>query len=184
MVDSVRRGGRVAVALITLGLASTLAACASGNTGTNAGVAASGSGTSTAKRAPMLPAPSPTGSSSASPTINPGGRMSPSPAASATAQVTQPPVGAKYVPIMKATQSSDGRSLYVEIEARGGACGQYVVVLQQSSSEVRVGLAQLPVRTGVMCPMYIGPRTFTVQLSSPIDGRAVIDLSNGAQLGS
>lgn len=179
MIDSVsragvRRGGAIAVALAAFGLASTLAACASSNSGSPVG-----SGSTTVRSVPMIPAPSPTGS----PSVNPGGPVSPAPTGSAAAQLSEPPAGAKYVPIMQESQSSDGRTLSLEIEARGGACGQYVVVVQQSPGAVRVGLAQLPVRKGVMCPMFIGPRTFHAQLSSPLDGRPLFDLANGAQLG-
>jgi hypothetical protein len=117
--------------------------------------------------------------------VNPGGRMSPAPApsGSAVAQVTAPPESAKYVPIDQETQSSDGRTLSLEIEARGGACGQYVVVVKQTAAEVGVGLAQLPTRKGVMCPMFIGPRVFTAKLDSPVGTRTVVDLANGARLG-
>lgn len=174
----VRRGGTIAAALAAFGLASTLAACASTASGSPVG-----SGSATARSVPMIPAPTSTAPPSGSPSVNPGGRMSPAPTTSAGAQVTEPPAGAKYVPIMQESQSSDGRTLSLEIEARGGACGQYMVVVQQSPSAVHVGLVQLPVRKGVMCPMFIGPRTFHAQLSSPLDGRPLIDLANGAQIG-
>lgn len=176
MVDSVRRGGAIAVTLTVMGLASVLAACASSNT---VSPAADGTTATSARSAPMLPFPSPTTSQS----VNPGGRMSPVPSPSAATQVTEPPSTAKYVPIDQATKSADGRTLYLQIEARGGACGNYLVVVQQSASKVSVGLAQLPVRTGVMCPMYIGPRIFTATLSSPVGSRPLIDLANGARLG-
>ncbi len=97
--------------------------------------------------------------------------------------MTAPPSSAKYVPIDQESQSPDGRSLYLQIEARGGACGQYVVVVKQTAAEVGVGLAQLPVRKGVMCPMFIGPRTFTAKLDNPVGTRTVVDLANGARLG-
>jgi hypothetical protein len=48
---------------------------------------------------------------------------------------------------------------------------------------VHVGLAQLEPKVGVMCPMYIGPRTFPVQLSSPVGAREVIDLATGKRIG-
>lgn len=178
MVDSVRRGSAIAVALTVMGLASVLASCASSNT---VSPAADGTAASSAQSAPMVPVPSPTTSQS----VNPGGRMSPapSPSPSAATQVTEPPSTAKYVPIDKATRSADGRTLYLQIEARGGACGNYLVVVQQSASRVAVGLAQLPVRTGVMCPMYIGPRIFPATLSSPLGSRPLVDLANGATLG-
>ena len=184
MVLSVRRGGTIAAALAAAGLASTLAACASSN---SVSPAANGTDSSTVKSAPMIPAPSPSPSPSASVTgsmpVNPGGRMSPAPSGSPVAQLTTPPASSKYVPIDQESQSADGRTLSLQIEARGGACGQYVVVVQETASEVGVGLAQLPVRKGVMCPMYIGPRIFTATLANPVGTRIVIDLANGARLG-
>lgn len=184
MVHSVSRGGGIAAALAAIGLASTLAACASSNSASPA--AASDAGSSSARSAPMIPGPSPTtpaASPTASQPVNPGGRMSPAPIASPVQQLTEPPAKSKYVPIEQASQSSDGQTLYLEIEARGGACGQYVVVVQQSATQVAVGIAQLPVRTGVMCPMFIGPRTFTAKLDNPVGTRTVVDLANGARLG-
>lgn len=182
MVLSVRRGSTIAAALAAVGLASTLAACASS---TSAGPAANGAGSSAAQSGPILPAHTPIASPTGSVPVNPGGRMSPAPtpSGSAVAQMTAPPASAKYVPIDQESQSPDGRSLYLQIEARGGACGQYVVVVKQTAAEVGVGLAQLPVRKGVMCPMYIGPRTFTAKLDSPVGTRIVVDLANGARLG-
>lgn len=182
MVLSVRRGSTIAAALAAAGLASTLAACASSN---SASPAANGAGSSTVQSVPILPAHTPIASPTGSVPVNPGGRMSPAPApsGSAVAQVTAPPSSAKYVPIDQESQSPDGRSLYLQIEARGGACGQYVVVVKQTAAEVGVGLAQLPVRKGVMCPMFIGPRTFTAKLDNPVGTRTVVDLANGARLG-
>lgn len=184
MVLSVRRGGTVAAALAAVGLASTLAACASSN---SVSPAANGKDSSTVKSAPMIPAPSPSPSASVtgSMPINPGGRMSPAPSGSSSpvAQLTAPPANSKYVPIEQESQSADGRTLSLQIEARGGACGQYVVVVSETASQVGVGLAQLPVRKGVMCPMYIGPRIFTAKLASPVGPRIVVDLANGARLG-
>ena len=198
MVGSLLRGGTVGAALaVAIGLGSTLAACASSTTTANGSpVGAAGAGTGTIHgSAPIPPTTSPpaglsspTGPAS---TVNPGGPMrtvppppAEPPTASAPAVATTPPAKSKYVPIDQETQSADGRTLYLQIEARGGACGQYVLVLQQSASDVRVGLAQLEPRIGVMCPMYIGPRTFPVQLSSPVGTRAVIDLATGKRLGS
>jgi hypothetical protein len=131
----------------------------------------------------MLPAHSPTASPTGSLPINPGGRMSPAPSTSAATQLTDPPANSKYVPIEQESQSADGRTLSLQIEARGGACGQFVVVVKETATEVGVGLAQLPVRKGVMCPMYIGPRIFLAKLDSPVGTRPVVDLANGARLG-
>jgi hypothetical protein len=184
------RGGAASAALtvVTVGLASTLAACASGSNAVNGSPvgAAGGAGGSTVATG----SPTPSGTSTALPsppsTVNPGGPMSPVPSASPSpgALLTAPPAKSRYVPIDQESQSADGRTLYLEIEARGGACGQYVEVLQQSTTEVRVGLAQLEPRVGVMCPNYIGPRTFTLKLPSPVGDRTVIDLATGKKIGS
>jgi hypothetical protein len=191
------RGGAIGAALaVTMGLASTLAACASTTTSANGSpVGAAGAASGTVSGAPASPATSPTPSSpspaSAPASVNPGGPMrtapptpgAPSSTFAPAATVPTPPAHSKYVAIDQETQSADGRTLYLEIEARGGACGQYLVVLQQSASDVHVGLAQLQPKVGVMCPMYIGPRTFPVKLSSPVAAREVIDLATGKRLG-
>jgi hypothetical protein len=197
MVSSLLRGGTVGAALaVTIGLASTLAACASSTTNANGSpVGAAGTATGTIHGiAPTPPTSPPVISSSpttAPTSVNPGGPIRtappspvPLPTVSEPAPVTTPPARSKYVPIDQETQSADGRTLYLQIEAHGGACGQYIVVLQQSAADVRVGLAQLEPRVGVMCPMYIGPRTFPVKLSSPVGAREVIDLATGKRLGS
>jgi hypothetical protein len=193
MVSSLLRGGTVGAALaVTIGLASTLAACASSTTSANGSpVGAAGTIHGVAPTPPTSP-PVISSSPTTSPTsVNPGGPIRaappspvPLPTVSEPAPVTTPPARSKYVPIDQETQSADGRTLYLQIEAHGGACGQYIVVLQQSASDVRVGLAQLEPRVGVMCPMYIGPRTFPVKLSSPVGAREVIDLATGKRLGS
>ena len=195
MVSSLLRGGTVGAALaVTIGLASTLAACASTTTAANgspvrAAGAASGTVSGTAPTSPTSPPASSSPSPGAPTSVNPGGPMrtappAPTPPPTSAATVPTAPAKSKYVPIDQETQSADGRTLYLEIEARGGACGQYLVVLQQSASDVHVGMAQLEPRVGVMCPMYIGPRTFAVQLSSPVGTREVIDLATGKRLGS
>lgn len=190
MGGSLLRGGTVGAVLavtMTIGLASTLAACASATTTANGSPAGAGSGTTVVPVAPIPTTSAPPKSSpSARAPFNPGGPMSTAPAATPVvpAPMTTPPARSKYVPIDQETQSADGRTLYLEIEAGGGACGQYVVVLQESASDVRVGLAQLEPRVGVMCPMFVGPRTFSVKLASPVGTRTVIDLATGKRLGS
>lgn len=188
MTGSLLRGGAaVAAFAAALGLASALTACASGTGNTPVGAAGAGSGTSTpsASAVPSASAsPSPSAAPSTAPsTVNPGGPMSTTP--SPTPPIASaPPAKSKYVPIEQETRSSDGRTLYLQIEAHGGACGQYVVVLQETTANVDVGMAQLEPKVGVMCPMYIGPRTFTVKLPSPVGTRTVIDLATGKPLGS
>ncbi len=183
MIHGLLRGGAVATALAaTIGLASTLTACASSTTTTNAGStgnSVTGSATPTSASTGATPSPSAS--------INPGGPIKSSPSATATttqAQSATLPSGAKFVAIDHMTKSADGRTLYLQTEAQGGACGNFTVVVQESSTQVHVGLAKLPVKTGVMCPMYLAERTFPAKLSSALGNRAVIDLATNAPVGS
>ncbi len=183
MVGSLLRSrAAVGAALaVAAGLASALTACASGTSNSPVGAA------SVSVPAPSAPSATPSASPPTTPspspsTVNPGGPMSTVPAPSSAPPaltVTTPPAKSKYVPIEQETRSPDGRTLYLETEARGGACGQFAVVLRESTSDVHVGLAQLEPPANVMCPMYIGPRRFTVKLSSPVGARPVIDLATG-----
>lgn len=176
-----RRAASLATALAATALAGALAGCASSNT--TGSPAAQAAGASAAGSAPLVLDTSPPASPNPSSSVNPGGPMSPAPTPTpAPTQVTAPPPNAKYVPIEQATKSPDGRTLSLEIMARGGACGNYVLVVQQSAAQVDVGLAQLPVRKGVMCPMFLGPRIFIARLTSPLGVRPVVDLANGARL--
>jgi hypothetical protein len=63
--------------------------------------------------------------------------------------------------------------------AQAGACGRYTVVLQESSTQVAVGLAHLPVKVGVMCPMLVRIASFPAHLSAPLGSRTIIDLATG-----
>jgi len=181
MVHNLLRGGAFAAGFAAIGLASTLAACASTSTGT-VGAGSGGSPTTvpTTIATPSVSASaSPPAPASPSATVNPGGPIITSPVASPEAQSGNLPTGAKYVAIQGHTRSPDGRTIYLQIEARGGACGLYTVVVQESSSQVRVGMAQMPVKTGVMCPMYIAERSYPAHLSAPLGSRVVIDLATG-----
>jgi hypothetical protein len=182
MIHSLLRGSAVAMALATtIGLASTLTACASSSTaGTNAGSGAGSATTGAGATATSSPSPgsSPTGLGS----VNPGGPVH-TPGSSAQAQSTTLPRGAKYVAIERLSKSPDGRTLYLVAEAQGGACGNFTVVVQETAGQVRVGLAKIPVKTGMMCPMYITARTFPAKLSSPLGSRPVIDLATGTTAG-
>jgi hypothetical protein len=184
MVHNLLRGGTVAAAVAAaIGLASTLAACASTASTVNAGNGAAATASATAPASSPAASPSASASSSAG-TVNPGGPAEPTGTAStAQAQAATLPSGAKYVAIDRMTKSSDGKKLYLSAEAQGGACGNFTVVVQESSAQVHVGLAKLPVKTGVMCPMYIAERTFTATLASPVGGRSVIDLADNSTLG-
>jgi hypothetical protein len=69
-------------------------------------------------------------------------------------------------------------TLYVGVESQGGACGQYDVVLEQTSTTVSVGLVHLA-SGGRVCPMYVTHMLIPAKLSSPLAGRTVVDLENG-----
>jgi hypothetical protein len=126
---------------------------------------------SASKSASMPASASP---STTSPTIAAGGGVGDTP----NAQLTNAPSGTKYTPFQSAAHSADGRTLYLALESQGGACGQYDVVVQQSSSSVSVGLIHLSAGTR-MCPQFITRMLVPAKLSAPLDGRRVIDLANG-----
>lgn len=132
---------------------------------------ASSSGTSSASpsSAPVV-AGSTTGSATTVPGV--GGIV-----VSPKAQVSATPTS-KLTAFTSAAHSEDGRTLYLGIESQGGACGQYEVVLQQSSTTVSVGLVHLPAGTRV-CPMYVTHMLVEAKLSAPLERRRVIDLANG-----
>ena len=98
------------------------------------------------------------------------------------AQVSTTPTG-KLTGFTTAAHSADGLTLYLGIESQGGACGQYDVVLQQTSSSVSVGLVHLS-SGGRMCPMYVAHMLVQAKLAAPLDGRRVIDLANGQTVNS
>lgn len=111
-----------------------------------------------------------TGSSPAEPLLTP------------QAQVQNLPAGTKYVMIISVQVSPDGRTLYADFAAGGGACGLYDTVLQQSGGSVSVGVAHLPKSGAGMCPDIMSFRSAAVQLSAPLAGRTVVDLSDGRTL--
>jgi hypothetical protein len=57
-------------------------------------------------------------------------------------------------------------------------------VVQESSSQVAVGLAHLPVKVGIMCPMLVRIADFPAHLSAPLGNRPVTDLATGKSAGS
>jgi hypothetical protein len=142
-----------------------------------------------------------TATSSASPSASPAGSSpTTAPSGKGATTSTQPlpgggipvtpntqqstaPAGTKYSAFQSAAHSADGRTLYLGIESQGGACGQYDVVLQQSSGSVGVGLVHVP-SGGRICPMYVTRMLVTAKLSAPLDGRQVIDLANGRPIAS
>lgn len=183
-----RTRNSVAATAAALLLAAALAACASDKTvGTGAagnpvtGAASpSASPSSSPSAAPTPSAPGPAGTS----TINPGGPAEGVQLASPVAQDGAIPAGSKYTPIESIGRSADGRTLYLEIMSQAGACGRYVVVVDESSSQVSVGLAHLPVKVGVMCPMLVRIADFPAHLSAPLGNRPVIDLATGKSAGT
>lgn len=193
-----RRARRGALAIVgaasVLVLTAALAACASTK---SVGPAAAGgtlTGVPATSPSPSASASASSGSGSAgsgsappgaTPSVNPGGPMQGGgQLGSPVAQAGSLPAGAKYVPIEQIGRSADGRTLYLEIMAQAGACGRYVVVVQESASQVAVGLAHLPVKVGVMCPMLVRIADFPAHLSAPLGNRPVIDLASGRAAGT
>jgi hypothetical protein len=190
-----RRARRGALTIVgtasVLVLTAALAACAS--TKSVGPAAAGGTLTGVSSTSPSASASASGGSGSAgsssaapgpTPSLNPGGPLQGGgQLGNPEAQASALPAGAKYVPIEQFGRSADGRTLYLEIMAQAGACGRYVVVVQESASQVAVGLAHLPVKVGVMCPMLVRIADFPAHLSAPLGNRPVIDLASGRAAG-
>ncbi|HEU5331481.1 MAG TPA: hypothetical protein VFU73_01920 [Actinocrinis sp.] len=177
-----------AAAATALLLAVALTACASDKT---VGTGAAGNPVASTASPPAAPSASPSvGAASSAPgpagtqTINPGGPAKGLPLVTPVAQNGALPAGAKYTPIESMGRSADGRTLYLEIMSQAGACGRYVVVVEESSNQVSVGLAHLPVKVGVMCPMLVRIADFPAHLSAPLGNRPVIDLATGKAAGT
>ena len=182
------RNSVAATAATALLLAGALAACASDKT---VGTGAAGNPVTSVASPSASPSASPGASASSSvpgaagtQTINPGGPAQGVQLASPVAQDGAIPAGAKYTPIESIGRSTDGRTLYLEIMSQAGACGRYVVVVEESSNQVSVGLAHLPVKVGVMCPMLMRIADFPAHLSAPLGNRPVIDLATGKAAGT
>lgn len=151
-----------------------LAACAAGLTACASGTA---TGTSSAP---------PAASSSPSGGITPGGPIvSPSPAptsgtpggAATGSPGRAPSKPARGIPVTGYT--TQGTVLTVYFFA--GVCDKYGVTADQSQpGEVRVSVVVTQhAPTGQMCPMVISSQHASVDLGRPLDGRKVIDTSNG-----
>lgn len=169
-----------------LALTAVLSACASSDTTTGAGGGGSAPVTVNSPSAAASAPASPT--SSPAPGTSTSARSTASTAAGGGGTVTTPkqvlaaaPAGTKLTSFDGATASADGRTVYVELESMGGACGQYDVVLQQSSTAVKVGLVHLT-SGGHMCPQFVGPMRIAVALAAPISSRPVVDLADGQSL--
>ena len=94
-----------------------------------------------------------------------------------SAQVSTTPTG-KLTAFDSASRSPDGRTLYLGLESQGGACGQYSAVVQQTATNVTVGLVHLPAGRHV-CPMYVAHMQVKVELSAPLGSRTLVDLADG-----
>jgi hypothetical protein len=165
-----RLGAAVLITLIGL------AGCASVQPGASSGA---GSGPAVSIPSGLATAPAtaagPTASGGA---VNPGG-----PVTSPQAQAAQVPAGAKLVSFDGVSKSADGMTVYLSAMSAGGACGQYDVVVQETSSTVKLGLAHIPPSKTVPCPMFVRNTEFPAHLASALGNRQVIDLANGQNVG-
>lgn len=170
-----------------LALTAVLSACASSATTTGAGGGGSAPVTvNSPSAAASTSAPASLPNSPASGTTASARSTASTPAGGGT--VTTPkqvlaaaPAGTKLTSFDGATASADGRTVYVQLESMGGACGQYDVVLQQSASAVKVGLVHLT-SGGHVCPQFVGPMRIAVALAAPIASRPLVDLADGQSL--
>jgi len=166
-----------AAALVMLvGLAGCGYASSSGQAGAaSSATAPSATGSSSSAQ------PSPTATKTAAPgtPVNPGGSIDPP-----VAQAKSVPAGSKLVVFEGVSRSGSGMTLYMAATAGGGACGQYDVVVQETSTTVELGLAQLPKAKNTACPMFVRMVQFPANLTSPVGGRQVIDMANGQVLGT
>lgn len=188
-VPSGRRGLGALMSAGVLGVlvVATASACASTSTSTGAG------GTSSM---PVVVSSSGAPSGAASPSTSTGAPAAASPTGGAGSSASNHPIipgpggivvtpqaqlssanGKKLTPFDSASHSKDGLTVYVGLESMGGACGQYDVVLQQSSGSVDVGLIHLSAGTR-MCPDYMTHMRVAVKLSAPLNGRTLVDLAN------
>ena len=168
-----------------LALTAVLSACASSDTTTGAGGGGSAPVTVNSPSA-AASAPASLPNSPATGTTASAHSTASTPAGGGT--VTTPkqvlaaaPAGTKLTSFDGATASADGRTVYVQLESMGGACGQYDVVLQQSSGSVGVGLVHLT-SGGHVCPQFVGPMRIAVPLAAPIASRPLVDLADGQSL--
>ena len=171
----------------------TACASATKTVSVSSGGSSSGSSSVQATSASPSPSASASGAASASASASAGAGSTASnhplipstggPVITPKAQVSAAPAGTKLTAFESAAHSADGRKLYLGLESQGGACGQYNVVVQQTSSTVSVGLVHLSAG-GVMCPMFVTHTLVVATLANPLDGRTVIDLANGQTVSS
>lgn len=172
-----------------------LAGCASVQPGATAGAGSgSGSGSVSASGSGPAVSPSATGGSAGGPASAPGGVLPPSasggaanpggPISAPENQVAQVPAGGKLIGFEGVSKSSDGMTVYLSAMSAGGACGQYDVVVQESSTTVKLGLVNIPPGKTVPCPMFVRNAVFPAHLASALGDRQVIDLANGQSVGT
>ena len=161
--SSTQTAGASDTSTVPVATGSSAAASSGATASSSASASASASSSATSSNHPMIPT---TGGIVVTP----------------QAQVSTTPTG-KLTGFTTAAHSADGLTLYLGIESQGGACGQYDVVLQQTSSSVSVGLVHLS-SGGRMCPMYVAHMLVQAKLAAPLDGRRVIDLANGQTVNS
>lgn len=168
-----------AVLITLLGVAGCASAqpSASGAGQGGSAPAAAGPSTTPAAGATSGATAGPTGSGA--PTANPGGPISTPKAQSAAVPADSTLVGFEGV-----TKSSDGMTVYLSAMAGGGACGQYEVVVQETSTTVKLGLAHLTPDKTVPCPLFVRETQFPAHLASPLGDRQVFDLAGGQSVGS
>ncbi|HEV2633925.1 MAG TPA: hypothetical protein VGX23_02190 [Actinocrinis sp.] len=163
-----------------------LAGCASASSsadGSNAAGTPSGSsgsgGAVASASATAGPTAAPTGpAGSTSPAASQGGAI-----ASPQAQAAKVPAGATLVAFQGVSKSSDGMTVYVSAAAGGGVCGQYDVVVQETSGTVSIGLAHIPPAKAVPCPLFLRVTAFPAHLTTPVGNRQVIDLADNSSVG-
>jgi hypothetical protein len=181
-VHSPLRTGAAALVLL-VGLAGCGYASSSGEAGAassaTAPTAPGSAGASSGSSSPAQPSSPATKTASPGTPVNPGGPVDPP-----VAQAPSVPAGAKLVVFDGVARSSNGMTLYLAATAGGGACGQYDVVVQETSSTVELGLAHLAMAKEVPCPMFVRMVQFPANLSSPVGGRKVVDMANGQVLGT
>jgi hypothetical protein len=171
-----------AAALVMLvGLAGCGYASSSGQAGAASSAtapnAAGSAGASSGAGSSAQPNPSATKTAAPGTPLNPGGTIDPP-----VAQAKSVPAGSKLVVFEGVSRSGNGMTLYMAATAGGGACGQYDVVVQETSSTVELGLAHLPMAKNVPCPMFVRMVQFPANLTSPVGDRQVIDMANQADI--
>jgi hypothetical protein len=173
----IRTGAAALVMLV--GLAGCGYASSSGQAGAaSSATAPSAAGASSAAGSSARPS-SPTKTSAPGTPLNPGGLIDPP-----VAQAKTVPAGAKLVVFEGVSRSGDGMTLYMAATAGGGACGQYDVVVQETSTTVELGLAHLPMAKNMPCPMFVRMVQFPATLASPVGDRQVVDMANDQVLGT